>query len=157
MTTSAIYDVLDALAEQLPTPVAAAVDGCQVYDGYPTTDDPGLAYLCVGVPDPNDQDAADSATSQQTWAHANHTARDETGDVWCVAVYNDPDGVPAVARAGAKAITAAVEDHLRENYALDVPTLLWTGYGESTTLQQDQSQSGAVAQVVFSIRFRARI
>ena len=153
MSTSAIYEVLDELASRLAT----ALDPTPVFDGYPDTDDPGLSYLVVGVPDPNDQNAADSASSTQGWAHANHTARDEEGDVFCAAVFTDPGGSASVARAGVKAITDAVEDYLRTNYTLGLAQLLWTGYGNSTSLQQDLDQSGATAQVTFSVSFRARL
>lgn len=153
MSTSAIYEVLDKLAENLAT----ALDPTPVFDGFPDTDDPGLSYLVVGVPDPNDESAADSASSQQSWAHANHTARDESGDVFCAAVFTDPNGSAATARAGVKAITAGVEDYLRTNYTLDLAQILWTGYGANTSLQQDLDDSGATAQVTFSISFRARL
>lgn len=153
--TSVIYPLLDALVDRL-TPALADLD-VAVYDSYPDTDDPGAAYLVIGIPDPANGDAATSASSVQAWANANHTARDEDGDVWCVAVAIDGGNDARAARVRAKTITDAVEQLLRADYTLGIPGLLWTGYGTSTDLQQDRTDRGASALVVFAVHFRARI
>jgi len=153
MPSTAIFDVVNALVDQL----GAALPSVNVWDSYPDTDAPGDSYLVVGIPDPSNQDAATSASSSQEWAHTNHTRRNEMGDVWCVAVASNGDNNARAARASVKAITDAIEDYLRVNYTLGLPTLLWTSYGESTDLQQDRTDRGAIAMLVFSIHFRARI
>lgn len=150
MTTSAIYQVVAALAAGFTSATTAAV-----FDGYPDTDDPGLAYVAVGVPDPNDDNAADSASSQQEWREIGAHARTEDGTVSCVVVVTDPDGRASAARAGVKAITDDLETWLRANPDLGVDQVMWAGYGSTTNLQQDLDKSGATAQVVFEVAYRA--
>lgn len=150
MTTSAIYQVLDALVAGFTTATTAAV-----FDGYPDTDDPGLAYVAVGVPDPNDDNAADSASAQQEWREIGARARTEDGTVSCVVVFTDPAGSATAARAGVKAITDQLEAWLRANPGLGVDQVMWAGYGSTTNLQQNLDTSGATAQTVFEVAYRA--
>jgi hypothetical protein len=157
MSTTAIWPLIDALVAQLAAPVEAALSGATVYDSVPDTDDPGLNYLVIGLPDPNDDGAADSAQSSQAWAYANRPTRDESGTVTCCVVGTDPNGDPSQARANAKAILDAVEDYLRTNYTLAVAQVAWVGFGGDITLQQAYDDTGRVAQVIFTIGFRAQI
>ena len=153
MSTSAVPSIIDALV----TAARAALTDVAVYDGYGVSDDPG-DFLMIGVEDVDGQDQARSADSSQTWAGTGIGApRDESGEITCAALSWNGDADQKAARDGAYAITAAVENLLRENPALGLPTVLWTGYGSSTQLTQDQSDGGAMALVVFRIAFRARI
>ena len=153
MAATVIFDVINALIAKFATVLPAVT----VYDSFPDTDAPPDSYIVVGIPDPSDANAATSASSVQEWAHTNHTRRDEAGDVWCVAVAADGGNSPAAARATVRAMTDAVEAALRDDYTLGVTGLLWTSYGTSTDLQQDRTDRGAIAMLVFSVHFRARI
>lgn len=152
MATSALPALIDALFEGS----RAALPNVGVYDGFAVTNDTG-DHLFIGVDDPDNQDGASSATTQQAWANANHTARDESGDVTCAALSWNGDGDMKAARDAAYATCAAVENLLRANPALGVPSLLWTSFGTSQSLTQDQTDDGALALVVFTVSFRARI
>lgn len=153
MAGSAVFDLINALVDRLTLAMPSVV----VYDGYPDSEDLPQQFVVVGVPNPYDETAATSATTQQSWAHANNTARNEQGDVFCVASVTDGSNNARAARTGLQAIVGAVENLLRTDYSLGVPTLLWTSYGVSTDLIQDQTKQGASAQLTFSIFFRARI
>jgi hypothetical protein len=152
MATSVVFDLVGALVTQL-----GAALSVNVHDGYGLTDDPG-DYLMVGVEDP-DGDRATSAEGRQDWAGLGARARDEEGTITCVAMSWNGDASLSDARADAKAITAAVEDHLRADPNLGgiVPGLLWIGYGTRTQLIQIQATDGACVMCVFDVAFKARI
>ena len=152
MATSVIPALIDALV----TNAKANLADINVLDGYGVTDDPG-DFLMVGVDDPLRDDEAQSGTSQQSWANANGTARDEIGDVWCSAYSWNGNGDQKGARDAAYATVAAVENMLRANPALGVAGLIYSEFGTSQTLTQNQDEHGASARVSFQVHFRARI
>lgn len=157
MATTVVFALVDALVEQL----RIELPGVQVYDGFGLSGDPG-DFLMVGVEDPDAQASATAAESEQTWAGLGAKARDETGSVTCAALSwngNAGDDGQQEARAGAKAITDAIENHLRAdpNLGGTVPGLMWTGFGTRFRLVQDQTDTGAMALAVFEIAFKARI
>lgn len=152
MATSVIPALIDALVAA----AKAALSNLLVNDGYGVTEDPGN-YLMIGVDDPDRPDAALSASSQQDWAHANYTARDEEGDITCAALSWTGDTDQKVSRDAVFATTAAVENMLRANPSLGLANLLWTSYGSATQLNQWQDAEGSMALVVFQVHFRARI
>lgn len=153
MATSIVFDLIDTLVSRFTT----ALSDTNVFDGYGITDDPD-DYLMVGVEDP-DSDRATSAEGKQVWAGLGARSRDEEGTVTCIAMSWNGDADLSAARAACKAITVAVEDHLRAdpNLGGDVPGLLWTGYGTRTELIQLQATDGACVMCVFDIAFKARI
>lgn len=152
MGASAIPAVIDALVAAATT----ALPNIKVYDGVGDSQDPG-DYLMVGVDDPDGTRPANAADSMQDWANATGTARNEHGDVTCAAVSWNGDGDPKAARDAVFATAAAVEDLLRANVSLGVPTLLWTSYGTATKLTQASNSTGALAQLVFRVHYEARI
>lgn len=152
MATSVIPDLIDALV----TAATAQLPSVRVYDGEGASDDPG-DYLMIGVDDPDSDGMKRAATAKQSWANANHTARDEVGTITCAALSWNGNGDQKAARDGAYAITDAIENYLRTNYSLGLSTLLWTGFGPDLDLTQLQGDSGALALVVFTIAFQARI
>lgn len=155
MVTSVIPTLIDAIVAA----ARAALPATQVYDGYAVTQDPG-DFLMVGVNDPDAGDDAFSAESEQEWAHAIGGVRDERGDVTCVALSWNGDGNAKTARDRAFAIVAGVEGAVRPAGApgtLSVPGVLWLAYGTQTQLLQQQGDSGAVAKVIFTVNFRARV
>lgn len=152
MSTSAIPALIDALYEA----ATDALTDVKVYDGYGVSDDPG-DFLMIGVEDVDSAQNASSASSEQGWANANYTARDESGDITCAAMSWNGDGDQKAARDAVFATTAALEVLLRANPSLGLPTLLWTSYGTSTELSQNQDENGALALLIFRVHFRARI
>lgn len=155
MATSVVPALIDALVAASTT----ALPSVRVSDGIGATDDPG-DFLMIGVEDPDIEGASFSAETRQDWASVGTNApRDEQGEITCVAVSwngNGPEGAKA-ARDGAYAISAAVENLLRDTPALGVAGLLWTSFGSSSQLSQAQGSTGASALLVFRINFRARI
>lgn len=157
MATSAVFDLIDALVPALRT----ALPSVTVYDGWGNSDEAAGDFVMIGIEDADVEGAAFSADARQEWATAGSAGtRDETGEITCLALsWNGNSGEAGArqARASLKATTAAVENVLRANPSLGVDGVLWTGYGSSTQLTQDQSDGGAMALVVFRIAFRARI
>jgi hypothetical protein len=152
MATSVIPALLDALIAAART----ALPNLIVNDGFAVTNDPG-DFLMIGVDDPDRPDAALAVTSQQDWAHANYTTRDEEGDITCAALSWTGDTNQKISRDAVFATTTAVENLLRANPSLGLANLLWTSYGSSTQLSQWQDAEGSTALVVFQVHFRARI
>ena len=155
MATSAVPAVIDALVTLARTTLPDAL----VFDGIGVTNDPG-DFLMIGVEDPDIEGAAFSADSKQEWANANYTARDEEGDITCVAlawVGESGDEGQKAARDAAYAITAALEAALHPNPTLGLSSVLWTSFGVSSQLSQAQGKGGSSALIVFRIHFRARL
>lgn len=150
MAVSVVPALVDALK------AAAITAGVNAYDGVHVTDDPA-DYLMVGVDDPMSGDGVASASSRQRWAHANHTARDEVGEVTCAAYSWNGTGDQKVARDAAYSMVEALATAVRADPDLGLSTLLWTDFGTQMDLSQDQGDWGASALVVFTIGFQARI
>lgn len=149
--------VVPALIDALVTAFQAAMPTVSVRDGFTVTGDTG-DFLMVGSDDPDSETSAESATVEQAWAHANSTARDERGEVNCVALSWNGDTNQKTVRDSVYAIVAAVENVLRADPTVGgVPGLLYTGFGTSQTLRQNQFQEGVDARLAFTIAFRARI
>lgn len=153
MATSLIPKVIDAVYST----AKAHLPDTNVYDGFGVTVEPGLDYLMVGVDDPDGQRSASAAEATQDWAHANSTTRDENGVVTCAAVSWNGDGDAKAARDHAFATVAAVETAVRADPTLGVAGVLYAHVTGPIELSQDQTQTGAVAYVLFRITYRARI
>lgn len=155
-STSVVPDLIDALF----TKATDALEGVTVYDGFGVTNDPG-DFLMIGVEDPDSQDAAYSAETEQDWAEVGanlgSAERDETGTLTCAALSWNGDANQKQARDAAYAITSKLEDLLRADPTLGLTSLLWTSFGTSSQLSQAQDSQGALALLVFRIYFRARI
>jgi hypothetical protein len=161
-TSSVVPALIDALvngAAALTGP-ALPLEGVLVFDGFGVTEDPG-DVLMVGVEDPDETDAAQAADSKQSWHDSGQAARrDEVGSVTCCALSwngNGPDGGAKQARDRVYAIVDQVAAMCRTTPDLGVAELLWTGYGSSGQLHQNQDEQGAVAWLIFSIEFTALI
>lgn len=153
MATSVIPDLIDALIAA----AATALPGVDVLDGPQVTDAAPGDYLMVGVEDLDSAEEANAAESRQQWANANYTARDEDGEITCVALSWNGDGDQKAARDAVFATAAALEDALRANPSLGVSSVLWTGYGSLTQFIQAQGDTGAAAQLTFRVHFIARL
>lgn len=154
MPASALPDVIDALITNM---VAALPASTSVFDGFGVTGDPGDTYVLVGVDNPDANTIGFAAESQQEWANANYTARDESGEVVCAAVAWNGEGDQKAARDAAYGVLDAVAAMLKADPSLGVPELLWTSFGTRVQLSQDQNEKGANAIAVFRIHYRARI
>jgi hypothetical protein len=151
MATSVVPALIDALVSQS----RAVLPDVIVYDGFGVSDDPG-EFLMVGVSDDTDT-ASRAVSSHQEWANANHTARDESGDVTCMAVSWNGDADQKAARDGVYATKGAVEDMLRADPDLGLDNVLWTSAGTDENLDQNQDDAGALAILTFTIAYRARL
>lgn len=157
MATSAVPALIDALVAAAKTALEPEVI---VYDGMDVSDDPG-DFLMIGVDDPDSDALSNSAESEQEWATVGQDlSRNERGTITCAALSwtgESKRGAQKIVRDRAYAITAKVEDILRADPKLGVPTLLWTEFGGNSNLLQGQDQQGAQALIVFQIGFRAFI
>lgn len=148
--------VVPALIDALVAAGRAALPDVLVIDGMGKTDDPG-DYLMIGVDDPDTDGDAFSGDSQQKWAHATGSARDESGQITCAAFSWNGNADQKAARDSAYASVEALASACRADVDLGVASLVWTDFGTDARLSQIQSDSGAAALVVFQIAFRARI
>jgi hypothetical protein len=151
-STSAVPAVIDAL---LAAATTALVD-VAVYDGTGISDDPG-DFLMVGVEDPDSDTFATSVDAQQSWPHIGHRVRDESGDITCSALSWNGDGDQKAARDAVYAITAQLEELLRDDPTLGLGPLVRTEFGTTSQLIQRQGDSGAMAMLTFKVHFDARI
>lgn len=155
MTTTRLPDIIDALFTQ----ATAALTDREVFDGFGAVSDPGTDYLMIGVDDPDAQDISAAGQAQQGWAHANYgsAARDEEGDINCVAVSWNGDGDAKKARDAAFSTVAGVATFLRADPTLGLDPTVRTDFGSKIVLNQDQNAQGATALVIFSVHYKARI
>jgi hypothetical protein len=156
MTTSAVHAAINALVVRFET--APALDGVRVIDGPPPStnfSEPDRLYVGWAP------GAEQAAELQQSFASAGARRRDEDGAISCYVETRAGDEDMALCRARVFELLAVVEDELRATAAApDAPTLggtvLWS---ELTTgsLIQEQGPDGALAGLVFTVAYRARI
>jgi hypothetical protein len=160
VTTSRVPALIDYLVTTFTaaTTLGAATPAVLVFDGPPTTGDPAPLALHVGMDDAFSGNPPVSASSEQTRQGLGLGRREETVTVHCAAVaWAGTDGMKTV-RLAAFAILAAVEDLVRGELSH------FGGAGDLATpgvsgivLTQDNTAQGAIAQVAFSITFKAFI
>jgi len=152
--------VVPALIDALVTAARTALPSVLVFYGSGVTEDPG-DYLMVGISDPdNAGEFVDSADSEATWAGLGNHARDQKGNVWCVAASTNggsDDAAQQVAVEAAYAIVAAIDTLVRSNPTLGTLVGGWAIHGSSERLSMSQSDYGAKARVAFQIYFQARL
>lgn len=148
--TSIVPQMIDALISSATTalPDVTVTDG--VITGMPEGD-----YLFIGVDDP-DVTRWQSATSDQSWAVATYTSRDETGSITCAAHSWTGSAGPKAARDAAYNTAGAIQNLLRDKTSFNVPGLLFANYARGS-LTQMQDDFGAMALLIFQIDFKARI
>lgn len=152
MAVSAYPAVIDALIAG----AIAALPNVRVYDGDEVTEDPG-DFLMIGSNNTDDTGDVNAGEFRQAWANANHTARDEEGEINCLSLSWNGDGNQKAARDAAFATCEAVAAMCRTNPSLGVASLLWTSFGTRGTPWQNHDENGAMCLVEFQIAFRARI
>lgn len=166
MVRSAVPDVIDAIIELanneltgnsliLPTLGIPQVN-VTTYDGFGVSGDPGN-FLMVGVDDPDRDDAAVSADSTVTWASVGDFDRDEDGEIVCAALAWNGNANQKAARDDVYAVLLALDELIKLDLTLGIGNLLWVTPTVRSELTQTQDEAGALALVVFRIRFRARI
>jgi len=152
--------VVPALIDALVTQATAALPTKMVSYGSGVTDDPG-DYLMVGISDPdNTDDFVDSADAEGTWAGLGNHARDQRGNIWCVAASTNGDASNAGQKAAvdaAYATVAAVDTLVRNSPTLGILVGGWAIHGSSERLSMSQDHHGARARVAFQIAFKARL
>lgn len=156
MATSVTPQVIDSLIAGATAGLPADV---RVLDGYEVTD-AAQDFLMVGVDDPDSGAAARSApVEQHVGTLGPPRNRDELGTVWCAAYAWNGDGDPKAARDTAFSYLAVMEDYVRDvggEGNLGVPGVRLPQIG-SHDLMQDQTDEGASALIVFSVRYLARL
>jgi hypothetical protein len=128
MATAIVFDLISALVDRFTVILPTTL----VLDGQGATDDPGN-FLMVGVPDPNSDEAAASASGTLEWAGLGHRTSKEDGRVSCCALAWSGDSGNAAQKAvrqTVRDIAATVEADLRNDPNLGgvVPGLNWVRY-----------------------------
>lgn len=157
MTTSRVPALIDYLVAEFTAAatLGAATPPVTVYDGPPTTMLDAPLALHVGVDDGFSEGAPISAESQQAGTGLAQK-REEMVTIHCAAIaWAGTDDMKTV-RAAAYGITAAVEDLVRADATLPAGVMQRPGI-TGMTLQQNNTQQGAVAQVSFQLEYKTFI
>jgi hypothetical protein len=157
MATSIVPSLIDALVGA----AATALPSVLVTDGYDITDNPGPDKLMVGVDDGTASTAASSSNASQEQATAGTPrSRQQTGSLNCWALSWNGDATAKTARDAVYAIQAGVENILRADPTLGIPRpngqVLVIQLGDEQ-FSQDQTDTGAMALLTFTVQFEARI
>ena len=155
MTTSRVPALIDYLVNAFSNAatLGLATPPVTVFDGPATTADPAPLALHVGLDDALSEGPPTSATAEQI-RQGLANKRQETIAIHCAAVaWAGTDDLRAV-RTSAFAILAAAEDivrlnadHFGGNAGAALPGV------SGITLQQSNTQQGALAQVMFTVTF----
>ncbi|MFD5875705.1 hypothetical protein [Streptomyces sp. NPDC060322] len=156
MATSAAHAAINALVGRFET--ALSLDEVRVIDGPPPStnfSEPDRLYVGWAP------GAEQAAELQQSFASAGARRRDEDGAVSCYLEARSGDEDMALCRARVFELLASVEDELRAtNAAPDAPTLggtvLWSELTAGSLIQEN-GPDGALAGLVFTVAYRARI
>jgi hypothetical protein len=155
MATSAAPAAVDALLAILRA--APGLGGVRVIDGPPSNNMTEQHRVYVGW-SPGGEQAVDI---QQSFASAGARRRDEEGLISCYAETRAGDKDMSLRRVRAFGIVAAVEEALRATDASpEAPTLngtvLWSQL-TTGSLTQESSDTEALAGLVFTVAYHARI
>jgi hypothetical protein len=158
MTSTIVFDLVSALVD---TCASVVPSGVAVYDGQPSTDDPG-SFLMVGVADPNSADSATSASGTLEWAGLGHNTSKEHGTITCCAMAwtgNVGNAAQKDVRQAVRDISSAVEVVLRTDPNLGgvVPGLNWVRYAGDWNLEQLSAFDGVAAVFHFEIAYQASL
>lgn len=167
MPTSQIPAFIDALYDQITAAFAADQNLSEVivYDGYGPAYDVG-DYLMIGIEDPTSTSESTSASATQAAATLGTShSRDENGTVTIAAlsflgdVSTPSDNVQKIVRDRVFEILAAIEGIVRADPSMGLVAggLFVASMGESIALDQNVSDQGTDAALIFSISYRARI
>ncbi|WP_406004430.1 hypothetical protein [Streptomyces sp. NBC_00987] len=155
MATSAVPAAVDALLAILRA--APALAEVRIVDGPPSVNLTDRHRIYVGWAPGSEQ----AVEIEQSFASAGARRRDEDAAISCYAETRAGDKDMSMRRSRAFELLAAVEDALRAtDAATEAPTLngavLWSEL-TAGTLVQEQSDTGSLAGLSFTVRTRARI
>ena len=159
MSTSAVPATIDYLVTTFTTaatlgaanPPVSIIDGPAVSEAFPKR------ALYVGLSDPDTSPGAPTAaTTIQEWAGMPARTRKETFSIFCTAESWSGSTDIRTARLDAYAIVAAVEDLVRVDKYLGGNANVDPGI-TNLTLRQNNTTTGAVAQVQFELGLKSRI
>jgi hypothetical protein len=155
MATSAAPDAVGALLAILRA--SPALEGVHIVDGPPSVNLTERHRIYVGW-SPGAEAAVDIV---QQFASAGARTKDEDASIACYAETRAGDKDMGLRRTRAFELLAAVETALRATDAApEAPTLngtvLWSGLTAGSLLQE-QGDTGALAGLVFTVAYRARI
>jgi hypothetical protein len=158
MTSMIVFDLVSALVD---TCASVVPSGVKVYDGQPSTDDPG-SFLMVGIRDPNSNDSATSASGTLEWAGLGHNTSKEDGSITCCAMAwtgNVGNAAQKAVRESVRDISSAVEVAMRTDPNLGgvVPGLNWVRYSGAWDLDQLSAFDGVAAVFHFEIAYKASL
>jgi hypothetical protein len=158
--TSRIPALLDYLVGlfQGSALLGAATPPVTVYDGPPTTALDAQLALYVGLADPDSTAVEPAAESVQEWGAIGRLGRNETITIHCCAeAWAGTDDMRTV-RVAATGIVAAVEQVMQADTTQFGGNVLFPNPGVAAIgLLQNNTQTGAVARVVFDLIFKSRI
>lgn len=152
MPSSTIPAAIDGLLSLLTARPGLA--GVPVYDGPPMSETSTSRRLIVGF------DGSDlSVDGDQEWASSPYqapTSRDERYTIRCLVEAWTGETTMKAARDSAFLLFAEVEQAVRSDPTL-VGAVLYAGVGGGITVQQPQTDAGALCTVTFGVVCRARI
>lgn len=152
MATSTIPAAIDGLLALLAARPALA--GVPLYDGPPLSETSTPHRIVVGY-DGTDQ----SVDGDQEWASSPYqapTSRDERYVIRCLAEAWTGSTTLKSARDDAFTLLAEIEQAVRGDPTLG-GAVLYAGLGGGITVQQPQTDAGALCSVTFGVVCRARI
>lgn len=151
-----ILSYLVSLFQGDPT-LGQATPPVTVYDGPPTTALDAPLKLYIGLTDPDNDAAEEAAIFDQARPDLGKAQRDETISIRCVAEAWSGSDDMATVRAAVFGITQATENLVRADGSFGaLPGVILANPGVTGgTLLQNNTSTGAVAQVRFSINFRS--
>jgi hypothetical protein len=157
--TSRVPAVVDYLvaAFTAATTLGGASPPVAVYDGPVATRAPEQLLLWVGLGDPDSGGMEVGAESTQEWVGAGSVHRNEHITVHCAAESWSGGTDVRTERLAAFAIVAAVEDILRRDASLGGLVLFVNPGVTDLELSQNNTNTGAIARVAFTITAKARI
>jgi hypothetical protein len=153
----ALIDYLINLFTTAPT-IGGATPPVMVYDGPVTTEAPDQLILYVGLSDPDSDEGQPAGEFTQEWGALGRLARNETITIHCCAVaWNGVDPVQSM-RVAVTGIVAAVESVMQADTTQFGGNVLFPAPGiTSGVLMQNNTSTGAVAQLAFDLIFQSRI
>lgn len=158
--TSRIPALLDYLVNLFTSAatLGQATPPVTVYDGPPTAGLDAPLKLFIGLTDPDNPGAEAAAESVQSWAALGRLGRDEMITVHCAAeAWAGTDDMRTV-RVSATGIVAAVEQVMQADTTQFGGNVLFPAPGiAAIALVQNNTQTGAVARVLFDLIFKSRI
>lgn len=150
MSASKVPTILDTIVSGLD-----AVISVPVWDGGVVTGDYSQSFVTIGY-NGDIEGTFVAATVSQPWAGLGAKAKKEVVSIPCAAVFIDGSGSVKVARDGAYALFAVIENYFRGNISLGISSPAITTISEYT-YYQEPVETGLQARIAFTIEVSVRI